>query len=133
MSQLYSRLRKGQAPYRIASVLVKSVINYPPKEAKLVAAVYPISGYAWTGEGVIRRVEVSVDGGRIWSAAKLDTALRPFTWVRWTYSWKAKPGEHLLMSRAEDSAGNRQPLARDPERLDSYELNWCAPVRCAVG
>jgi hypothetical protein len=37
-----------------------------------------------------------------------------------------------LLSRAADSAGNEQPLARDPERLDSYELNWCAPIRCRV-
>ena len=133
MSQLYSRLRKGQAPFRITSVLVKSVINYPPKEAKLVAAAHPISGYAWTGDGVIRRVEVSVDGGKVWSPAKLETAPRPFNWTRWSFSWQAKPGEHLLMSCAEDSAGNRQPLARDPERLDSYELNWCAPIRCVVG
>jgi DMSO/TMAO reductase YedYZ molybdopterin-dependent catalytic subunit len=133
MSQLYSRLRKGQAPFRITSVLVKSVIEYPPKDAKLVAAVQAISGHAWTGDGVIRRVDVSVDGGKSWSATKLETAPRPFTWARWSYSWQARPGEHILMSRAEDSAGNRQPLARDPERLDSYELNWCAPVRCVVG
>jgi DMSO/TMAO reductase YedYZ molybdopterin-dependent catalytic subunit len=133
MSQLYSRLRKGQPPTRITSILVKSLINYPTNEAKLVAAVYPVSGYAWTGDGVIRRVQVSVDGGKIWSAAKLETPVRPFTWVRWSYSWQAQPGEHVLLSRAEDSAGNRQPPARDPERLDSYELNWCAPVHCSVG
>jgi hypothetical protein len=112
---------------------VKSLINYPTSEAKLVAAIHPISGYAWTGDGVIRRVQVSVDGGKIWRAAKLETPVRPFTWVRWSYSWQAQPGDHVLLSRAEDSAGNRQPLARDPERLDSYELNWCAPVHCSVG
>jgi hypothetical protein len=112
---------------------VKSVISYPPSEAKLVSATHPISGYAWTGDGVIRRVQVSVDGGHTWSAAKLETTARRFSWVRWTYAWRANPGEHVLLSRAEDSAGNLQPLARDPERLDSYELNWCAPVRCTVG
>jgi DMSO/TMAO reductase YedYZ molybdopterin-dependent catalytic subunit len=131
--QFYTRLRKGQPPSRLTSILVKSIINYPPNEAKLVAAVHPISGYAWTGDGVVRRVQVSVDGAKAWSEAKLDSAARPFTWVRWTYSWQAAPGEHVLLSRAEDSDGNRQPLARDPERLDSYELNWCAPVRCTVG
>ena len=131
--QFYTRLRKDQPPYRITSILVKSLISYPTNEAKIVAAVNPFSGYAWTGDGVIRRVQVSVDGGKIWSAAKLETPVRPFTWVRWFYYWQAQPGEHILLSRAEDSAGNRQPLARDSERLDSYELNWCAPVRCSVG
>ncbi len=133
MSQLYSRLREGRDPVRITAVLVKSVINYPSKEAKLVAATYQISGYAWTGDGVIRRVDVSVDNGKTWNAAKLDTVPRPYTWARWTYTWRAKPGEHILMSRAEDSSGNRQPLARDSGRQDSYELNWCTPVRCSVG
>jgi hypothetical protein len=40
--------------------------------------------------------------------------------------------EHLLLSRATDENGNRQPLSRDPARFDSYELNWCAPVPCVV-
>ena len=131
--QFYIRLRKGQPPSRITSILVKSIINYPPSDAKLVAAVHAVSGYAWTGDAVIRRVQVSVDGGKVWSGAKLETPARPFAWLRWTYSWKASPGEYVLLSRAEDSTGNRQPLARDPERLDGYELNWCAPIRCSVG
>jgi DMSO/TMAO reductase YedYZ molybdopterin-dependent catalytic subunit len=132
MGQLYARLRKGQPPSRITSVLVKSVIANPPNEAKLLAAYHSVSGYAWTGEGVIRRVQVSVDGGGAWSDAKLEAAPQPFSWVRWTYSWQAKPGDYIVLSRAEDSAGNRQPLARESGRLDGYELNWCAPVRCTV-
>lgn len=132
MPRLYSRLRPNQPGVRLTSVLVKSVINYPSNEAKLLEAVYPIAGYAWTGEGVVRGVQVSVDGGKSWSAAQLDAPGPPFTWTRWTYSWRASPGDHVLLSRAEDSEGNRQPLARDPERLDGYELNWCAPVRCTV-
>jgi hypothetical protein len=38
----------------------------------------------------------------------------------------------VLMSRAVDDAGCQQPLARDRSRRDSYELNFCAPVRCSV-
>ena len=132
MSQLYSRLRKNQPPFRITSVLVKSIIGNPPSDAKLLAASQSISGYAWTGDGVIRRVEVSVDGGHTWSAAKLETVPRPLSWVRWSYLWQAKPGDYTLLSRAEDSSGNQQPLAREPGRLDGYELNWCAPVHCTV-
>ncbi len=131
MGALYSRLRKNQPPYRLSSVLVKSLIDYPANGAKLLAAVHPISGYAWTGEGLIRRVSVSVDGGRAWNSTTLESTPRPYSWVRWTYRWQATPGDHVLLSRAEDASG-KQPLARDPERLDSYELNWCAPVRCNV-
>jgi len=42
--QFYTRLRKGQPPTRITTILVKSLINYPTNEAKLVAAVHPVSG-----------------------------------------------------------------------------------------
>jgi hypothetical protein len=33
-----------------------------------------------------------------------------FAWRRWTYSWHATPGEHVLSCRATDAAGNGQPL-----------------------
>src|SRR5205823_9245026 len=103
------------------SLLVKSLIDSPPDGAKLLSAVHTVSGYAWTGEAVVRRVSVSVNGGRDWSAATLEARPQRFSWVRWTYAWHAAPGEHVLLSRAEDSADNRQPLRRDPQRLDSYE------------
>ena len=132
MQQLYSRLRKGTSPHRITVIQVKSMIAYPRNEAKLPAATYEIAGYAWTGAGRIQQVEVSTDGGKQWSPAKLESTPNQFTWLKWTYPWHAGPGEHVLMSRAGDSAGNIQPLTRDPGRLDSYELNSCASVRCVV-
>jgi len=64
--------------------------------------------------------------------AQLESPPRPFTWVRWKFLWSAVAGDHVLMSRAVDDAGRQQPLARDPLRKDSYELNLCAPVRCSV-
>jgi DMSO/TMAO reductase YedYZ molybdopterin-dependent catalytic subunit len=132
MSGLYCRLRNHAPPDRISRILVKSMIAYPRDGARLPAAGCIVRGYAWTGEGAVKRVEVSVDGGKVWSAARLEPPAQPFAWARWTWSWQAGPGEHVLLSRAQDSLGNWQPLTRDPERLDSYELNWCAPVRCAV-
>jgi DMSO/TMAO reductase YedYZ molybdopterin-dependent catalytic subunit len=132
MSRLYSKIWKHQELVRITAILVKSVINSPGEGARLLAGVQPVSGYAWTGSGTVRRVEISVDGGSIWRDAKLETPLEPFSWVRWSYAWQATSGNHRLLSRAEDSAGNQQPLARDPDRLDSYELNWSSPVQCTV-
>jgi DMSO/TMAO reductase YedYZ molybdopterin-dependent catalytic subunit len=132
MQQLYSRLRHGASPHRISAVQVKSMIAYPRNEAKLAAAAYQVTGYAWTGIGLIKQVDVSMDGGKVWSPAKLESASNQFAFFKWTYPWNADPGEHVLLSRAQDSAGNIQPLARDPGRLDRYELNSCASVRCMV-
>jgi DMSO/TMAO reductase YedYZ molybdopterin-dependent catalytic subunit len=132
MNRLYCRLTSRHAPVPLTSVLVKSVISYPDKDTKLVRGRVPISGYAWTGDGVIKSVQVSIDGGLQWVAAKLQNQPRRFAWVRWVYDWEAVPGEHSLLCRAEDSEGNLQPLTRDAQRRDNYELNWSAPVRCSV-
>ena len=63
---------------------------------------------------------------------RLQSRPKPFSWVRWQYSWAAPAGDHVLMSRAVDDADRRQPLERDRARKDGYELNYCATVRCAV-
>jgi len=132
MPRLYSRLTKKQPPVPVSSILVKSVIGYPSTDTKMVPSVVPVSGYAWTGDGSVKEVRLSVDGGRNWDRARLSTSPKPFNWVRWTYNWSASSGKHILMSRAEDSAGKAQPMSRDPERLDAYELNAVVPVTCTV-
>jgi hypothetical protein len=117
---------------RLSELLVKSAIAWPGDQSKLPAARHMIRGFAWTGSSRIRVVELSADGGRTWSPATLDHPAHSFSWIRWDFAWDAKPGEHVLMSRATDDAGRQQPLVRDPARKDGYELNFCAPVRCFV-
>jgi sulfane dehydrogenase subunit SoxC len=69
-----------------------------------------LTGRAWSGHGSIERVDVSTDGGSTFNAAVLDSPLGPNAWRGWSFDWDAEPGEHLLSSRATDSAGNTQPL-----------------------
>jgi DMSO/TMAO reductase YedYZ molybdopterin-dependent catalytic subunit len=132
MPRLYSRLTKKQPPVPVSAILVKSVIGYPSADTKTVASTVPVSGYAWTGDSTIKEVRVSVDGGRNWDRAQFSNSPKAFHWVQWTYNWSASSGNHILMSRAEDSAGRLQPMSRDPERMDAYELNTVAPVSCTV-
>jgi len=136
MNKVYNRVVEtapGQRnTTRLTNILVKSVIAWPGNDWKLPAARYDVHGFAWTGSGSIRKVEISADGGKTWAPAKLETAPQPFPWVRWSYSWFAPPGEYVLMSRATDSTGKSQPSQREPGRKDGYEFNFCAPVRCSV-
>jgi DMSO/TMAO reductase YedYZ molybdopterin-dependent catalytic subunit len=67
-----------------------------------------IKGRAWSGHGAVERVEVSVDGD--WHDADLEPSGEPFAWRGWSYSWSARPGEHVLACRATDAAGHVQPL-----------------------
>ena len=136
MNKLYNGMVKTPAGElkitRVTEIQVRSAIAWPADNARLPAGKYIIRGFAWTGDGLVRRVSLSSDGGRAWMPAQLETQPKPFTWVRWKYLWCAAPGEHVLMSRASDDRGREQPLVRDSARKDVYELNFCAPVRCSV-
>ncbi len=66
-----------------------------------------LSGRAWSGEGPIARVEVSVDGR--WADATLAPPAGDFAWRGWSFDWDATPGDHELACRATDAAGNAQP------------------------
>ena len=132
MDELYRRIGKdGVAGPAVSTVLIKAAIAWPARAARLPAGRHLVWGFAWTGDGVVRGVDFSSDGGKLWTPAKLSSPPRRNSWVKWECPWVAVEGEHILMSRAIDSAG-RQPLTRDPARTDGYELNWCAPVPCSV-
>jgi DMSO/TMAO reductase YedYZ molybdopterin-dependent catalytic subunit len=135
MNRVYNRTVKTEsAPLisRLTAIQVKSVIAWPQNELKLPSGKHDVWGFAWTGRGTVRTVSVSTDGGETWNAGTLQPQTGPQGWRRWTYSWTARPGDAVLLSRASDDQGNEQPLRRDLARKDSYELNWCLPVRCSV-
>jgi DMSO/TMAO reductase YedYZ molybdopterin-dependent catalytic subunit len=136
MHQVYNRVvadpAGGRKIVRLSEVLVKSAIAWPGDQMKLPVGRHEVQGFAWTGSGVVRAVEVSTDAGRTWNPTRLEAAPKPFVWVRWRYGWNANPGDHILLSRATDASGRKQPLVRDPARKDGYELNFCQPVHCAV-
>ena len=68
-----------------------------------------ISGVAWSGRGTIRRVDVSIDGGRNWRPARLQGAVMDKCLTRFSLDWTWNGGPALVMSRATDSTGQVQP------------------------
>ena len=65
-------------------------------------------GRAWSGRGVpVSKVEVGVSGS--WHEARVDPAPERFAWQAWHFEWAATPGEHVLMCRATNAAGESQP------------------------
>lgn len=135
MTSLYNRVvRSGSAESvtRLSTVQVKSAIAWPNENSRLPAGRHVIWGFAWTGTSGIRDVAITLDGGKEWKPTRLEGAASSYGWVRWSYNWEAKTGDHTLMSRASDRLGNRQPVKRDAGRKDQYELNWCLPIQCIV-
>jgi len=86
------------------------VPEFMTRERHLEPGPVTLAGRAWSGYGAIDQVEVSTDAGASFAAAVLDPPLGPHAWRGWSFDWDAPPGEHVLSSRATDSAGNAQPL-----------------------
>ena len=99
----------------IRGLVVKSIITSPADGASLMPRQpTTIRGFAWGGEYAIRTVEVSIDGGRTWAFARLGEDRAPYAWRQFTLPWRpGDAGSRVLLSRATDVRGRRQPLAAD--------------------
>lgn len=88
----------------------KSVITRPsPGHAMASAGLYEISGIAWSGNGAIKQVEVSADGGKSWAKADLSGPVLPKALTRFRIPWRWSGGPAVLQSRATDTTGYVQP------------------------
>lgn len=81
-----------------------------PWDAQLPAGRRLLRGRSWSAEGKIKKVEVSVDNGTTWQAARLREPNLAQAWARWDVDWDPRPGNHLLQARATDERGNTQPV-----------------------
>jgi DMSO/TMAO reductase YedYZ molybdopterin-dependent catalytic subunit len=106
-----------------------------PAEGETVSANsnVRVHGAAWTTNGEIIKVELSMDGGSTWNAAKLLGEAKPNAWRLWEFNWRtpARPGKQTLIARATDSQGRTQSLKRDPDR-GTYMINHLLPTEVEV-
>jgi sulfane dehydrogenase subunit SoxC len=108
---------------------VKSVITSPSGTSTMQGpGLYQISGVAWSGEGLIRRVEVSADDGQSWAEAALDDPVLPMSLTRFRLPWRWDGGPAVLQSRAVDQTGAVQPtrMAMLAERGAAFRYHYHA-------
>ena len=91
-----------------------------------------LEGRAWSGQGHIKRVQISTDAGSTWADATLGAPVSEFAWRSWRYQWQAETGEHELCCRAEDAAANVQPL-KATWNTGGYCNNEVQRVKVVVG
>jgi sulfane dehydrogenase subunit SoxC len=88
----------------------KSVITSPSGGHRLPGPGYhEIRGLAWSGHGLIRRIEVSTDGGKTWRDARIQAPTLRFAHTRFRLDWRWDGREAVLQSRCTDETGYVQP------------------------
>jgi sulfane dehydrogenase subunit SoxC len=103
-------LPSGKARQFTLEMEAKSVITSPSGGMRLEGrGFHEITGLAWSGRGAIRRVDVSVDGGRTWRQAALEQPVLALCHTRFRLPWRWDGGEAILQSRCVDETGYVQP------------------------
>ncbi len=110
----------------VQEMTVKSWINGPGTDGKPVSAgTVQIHGVAFGGMHAVSKVDVSVDGGKTWIAARMvGPDLGRFAWRQFALAVRLPAGSHTLVSRATDAAGNVQPEQRMENAAGYNNSSW---------
>jgi sulfite dehydrogenase len=94
----------------ITEMVINSLItSHADGAAVKVAAPVMIAGIAWDAGYGVNLVEVSSDGGKIWTAATLGKDLGPYALRSWSLQFAPKAaGKHVIMARATNKIGQSQ-------------------------
>jgi sulfane dehydrogenase subunit SoxC len=96
----------------------KSVITFPCPEKPLSGpGLYEIRGLAWTGNGKVREVHVSTDGGANWQKAELKEPVLSKALTRFVFPWRWDGKPALLESRVIDETGFVQPTITELRKI----------------
>lgn len=100
----------------VTSLRVKSVIA-SPESGSTIKAGEPVTirGVAWSGDtGPVQSVNVTVDNGRTWSAARFLDPQTKWGWRRWELRWTPlEEGFHTVLAGARDAKGDVQPTVQE--------------------
>ncbi|MGI9228374.1 MAG: sulfite dehydrogenase [Gammaproteobacteria bacterium] len=104
-------LPSGKARMFSFVMQAKSLLTSPSAGMRLAygPGIYELSGLAWSGSGKIKRVDVSVDGGKSWAEAELQQPVLPKAFTRFRIPWRWNGAAAVIKSRALDEGGYTQP------------------------
>jgi sulfane dehydrogenase subunit SoxC len=113
-----SLMPDGKARQFMFVMEAKSVITFPSGGQRLPGpGYYEIGGLAWSGRGLVHRVEVSTNGGNTWLDARLQAPVLRFAHTRFTRDWRWDGREAILQSRCTDETGYVQPTLTELVRV----------------
>ena len=107
----------------ITRMKVKSMITSPAQRHNTAYETIRLTGFAWSGESRIKKVEISTDSGYTWKLANLSDSNSRYLWTQWDFDWdEPSEGHHTIVCRATDHLGNLQPMESRWNEL-GYEVN----------
>ncbi len=95
----------------------KSVITSPSGGMNVRPGELMIQGFAWSGNGSIKAVDVTTDGGRTWREATVEGPVLDKCLTRFRFPWKWNGAPVSIASRAVDSTGYVQPTVEDIKKV----------------
>jgi sulfane dehydrogenase subunit SoxC len=111
-------LADGRARKHTFIMDAKSVVTNPSPQAPLkFKGRNVLSGFAWSGRGTVKRVDVTIDGGRNWQTARIDGPVFDKSLVRFYVDFDWDGREMLIQSRAMDSTGYVQPTKAELRKV----------------
>jgi len=115
----------GKAWQHSSFMEAKSVITSPSGGQLLPShGFYEIRGLAWSGRGLVTRVEVSTDAGSTWQDASLQEPVLPLAHTRFRLGWQWDGREAILQSRCTDETGYVQPKRIDLLKVRGPAARW---------
>lgn len=103
---------------------LKSFVTHPAG-VQLRAGANQVYGVAWSGESPVSAVEVSVDGGKTWRAARLvGPDMGRYAWRHFVLPVSLAAGSHEVASRAIAADGTVQPELRVENERGYAHNGW---------
>lgn len=105
---------------------LKSFVTHPSENGeKLRAGLVQVQGVAFSGGSPVRNVEVSVDGGKTWQAARfVGPHMGRYAWRNFVAQVNLPPGQYMITSRAIAADGSTQPEARVENERGYAHNGW---------
>ncbi|MFL5319755.1 MAG: sulfite oxidase, partial [Myxococcaceae bacterium] len=91
---------EGSEKVPVRAMKVKSFVASPTCSQHTAAGEVRVSGFAWSGEAPIQRVDLAVDGGGTWLPTELGPDQGRWAWRSFSTVVKLSRGRHALRSRA---------------------------------
>ena len=112
----------------------KSVITRPAGGYRMPGpGFHEITGLAWSGNGAVKRVEVSTDGGKTWTDAQLHEPIARKAHTRFSAPWTWDGSECVLQSRCTDDTGTVQPTVPQVAKLWNADIDFLKKSQQVVG